>query len=291
MAKINQRLLDAIHDKTALSIAQVYARIGHVARRGFLPRHLAAIRVAAETGIAINKYATAEELAELRNAGAVSGSPGQSVGGSAARSRRVGRSNGTGNGHKGTPNQVFVVHGRDRLAREDMFGFLRSIGVKPIEWNSAIAMTKKATHYVGEILDTAFFHARAVVVLLTPDDLARVRDDLLLPDDPAFERRQMGQARPNVLFEAGMAFSSHPDRTVLVQLGRIRPFSDAAGRHIVHMTGSPEKRRELATKLQNSGCDVDLTGSDWLTQGDFSDPELRILSPTLKRRRHAKQVR
>jgi hypothetical protein len=60
------------------------------------------------------------------------------------------------------PNQVFVVHGRDRAAKDATFAFLRAVGVKPIEWNSVLAMTKKSAPYVGEILDSAFAKARAM---------------------------------------------------------------------------------------------------------------------------------
>jgi hypothetical protein len=72
-----------------------------------------------------------------------------------------------------------------------------------------------------------------------------------------------------------MAFVTHPDQTVLVQLGTLREFSDVAERHGVHMTNAYEKRQELATKLKNAGCDVDTTGSDWVDAGDFTDPLAR----------------
>lgn len=190
---------------------------------------------------------------------------------------------------KKTANQVFVVHGRDAGAKDAMFAFLHALGIKPIEWNSAIAMSKKASPYIGQVVDAGFENARAVVVLLTPDDLARLRPELLADSDPAYEHREMGQARPNVLFEAGRAFSSHRDRTVMVQLGKVRPFSDIAGRHVVQMNNEPAKRQELATKLENAGCDVDRSGTDWLTSkaGDFTDPEARLPA---KRRKKRKQV-
>lgn len=292
MAKINQRLLAAIKSKTSLSQRQIYARIQQTASDQFLPRHLAAIKVAADAGVTINKYATSDELAELRRAGSPVAPPTVQLENTEGAARRgaTAKVKTPNKGRRVVPNQVFVVHGRDRVAKDAVFGFLRSIGIKPIEWNSAIAMTKKATPYVGEILDAAFSKARAVVVLLTPDDWAQLREDLVLPSDPAFEKRRMGQARPNVLFEAGMAFSSHPDRTVLAQIGSIRPFSDTAGRHVVHMSDEAEKRMELATKLRNAGCDVDLSGTDWLSEGDFSDPELRIPPQHSTKQRATKRV-
>lgn len=170
-----------------------------------------------------------------------------------------------------------------------MFAFLRSIDVKPIEWTSAIAMSKKAAPYVGEILDAAFAKARAIVVLMTPDDLAQLRPDLLQPSDKPYERVLTGQARPNVLFEAGMAFATHPDRTVMVQLGTVREFSDVAGRHVVHMSNEYTRRQEFATKLRNAGCDVDTSGTDWVNAGDFVDPQARTPTKPLVKRRVAKR--
>src|SRR5437763_1355224 len=143
MANINAELLAAIRKKTGLSVAAVYARIQQAATSEFLPRNLAAIKVAADEGVAINRYAKPEELAQLR-------------------------------------------------------------------------------------------------------------PDLLTKLAAPYERNLTGQARPNVLFECGMAFSSHPDRTVMIQIGQVRPFSDTYGRHIVNMTsGDPSKRQEFAIKLQN----------------------------------------
>ena len=277
MAQIDSRLLRAIESRSGLSKSQVYARIAQIAKRDFLPPDLAAIKFAADQGVTINRYATAEQLAQLRQAGSpvappagdgtppLAARPGR--GPNRARLGRVQR--------RPVPNQVFVVHGRDRAARDAMFSFLRSVGVHPIEWNSAVGMSRKAAPYVGQVIDAGFGNARAIVVLFTPDDLVRLRPDLLSHLDPAFERREMGQARPNVLFEAGRAFSSHPDRTILVQLGSVRPFSDVAGVHLVHMSNEVERRQELVTKLRNAGCAVNTSGTDWLREGDFTDPEAR----------------
>ena len=60
-----------------------------------------------------------------------------------------------------------------------IFDFLYSIGLKPLEFSKARELTGKPMPYVKEILDAAFAHAQAVVVLLTPDDEARLRPDLI----------------------------------------------------------------------------------------------------------------
>ncbi|MFX0577693.1 TIR domain-containing protein [Nocardia nepalensis] len=167
--------------------------------------------------------------------------------------------------------QVFVIHGRNAPARQAVFTFLRSINLTPIEWSRALDLTGSAAPYIGDVLTAAFTHAQAVVVLQTPDDIAyldrRLCDD---PDDP--ETRPQSQPRPNVLFEAGMAMGSFPERTVLVEFGRVKVFSDIHGRHSVRLDNSIGKRQMLAQKLQTAGCDVDLTGTDWHTAGDLTPP-------------------
>ena len=165
--------------------------------------------------------------------------------------------------------RVFVVHGRDLRLRDGMFTFLRSIGLDPIEWIEAVALTGKSSPYIGEVLNSAFANAQAIVVMLTGDDEARLRTELCQTGEPAYETELTPQARPNVLFEGGMAMAHNPDRTVLVEFGHLRPFSDIAGRHSVKMDGSTERRQELAARLEKAGCAVRLTGTDWHRSGEL----------------------
>jgi predicted nucleotide-binding protein len=177
--------------------------------------------------------------------------------------------------------RVFVVHGRNETARAAMFTFLRSIGLTPIEWSQAIAMTKRASPYIGEVLDVALEAAQAVVVLMTPDETASLRAQYADGDDDP-EMTPGGQARPNVLFEAGLALGRSPDRTVLVELGKVRHFSDIAGRHVVRMRNSTANRQTLAQRLLIAGCAVDLTGTDWHSAGDFIEPPSPNPQPTYR---------
>jgi predicted nucleotide-binding protein len=164
---------------------------------------------------------------------------------------------------------VFVVHGRNLVIRDAMFQFLRSIGLKPIEWSQAVNATGKASPYIGEILDKAFSMARAIVVLMTPDDEGKLREKFSSMEEPDFEKELTPQSRLNVIFEAGIAIGRDQDRTVIVEFGRLRPFSDIGGRHVIRMDDSGPKRQELAQRLQTAGCKVDLTGTDWHTCGKF----------------------
>jgi predicted nucleotide-binding protein len=165
--------------------------------------------------------------------------------------------------------RVMVVHGRDEEARRATFDFLRAIGLNPAEWRKLVAETGKGSPYIGEVLEQAFEGAAAVLVLLTPDDQAKLRDDFVGEKDPEYERALTGQARPNVLFEAGMAFGLHPDRTVLVELGELRPFSDVVGRHVVRLNGTEGPLREIVSRLAAAGCAVDDSGDDWADPGRF----------------------
>lgn len=166
-------------------------------------------------------------------------------------------------------SRVFVIHGRNEGMRRALFDFLRAIGLKPIEWSEAVALTGKPTPYVGEILDAAMQFAQAIVVLFTGDDLVRLKDEFLWVNDPAYERNTTPQSRPNVIFEAGLALGKYPDRTILVQIGNLRPFSDIAGRHFIRLKNSSKSRQELAGRLKLAGCEVDLSGTDWHDAGLF----------------------
>ena len=164
---------------------------------------------------------------------------------------------------------VFVVHGRNNVAREAMCEFLRAIKLWPLEWSEVIQATGKPMPYIGEILETAFALAQATLVLITPDDEVRLRKELLLDSDPDYETNLTGQAGPNVLYEAGMAMGMSPDRTVLVELGTLRPFTDVAGLHVIRLNNSPGRRKELAQRLISAGCPANLDGNGWYEAGDF----------------------
>lgn len=166
--------------------------------------------------------------------------------------------------------KIFVVHGRNDRLRRDFFAFLRALGLQPLEWSEALKLTGKTSPYIGEILDSAFSNARAVVVLLTPDDEVRLMPALCCSDEDPNEKEYNLQARPNVLFEAGMAFGRNPNRTLLIEVGRVKAFSDIAGRHVVKLTNDPEKRKDVAERLRTAGCAVSTIGNDWLKTGNFA---------------------
>ena len=168
------------------------------------------------------------------------------------------------------PRKVFVVCGRNEAANSALFHFLRSIDLDPVEWSDAVAMTRTGSPYPGDVLEVAMSRCRAVIAFLTGDDMARLGTRFLKDSDQDHERELTPQCRPNVLFEAGMAFGRYPQRTIVVALAQTRPFTDTLGRHIVYLSKSPQGRHELANRLRTAGCAVKTDNrTNWLTDGDF----------------------
>ncbi len=157
------------------------------------------------------------------------------------------------------PRKVAVMHGRDLEARGWMFDWLRRIGLDPLEWGELVDLTGRGAPYNGEAVAAAFEAAQAVVVLFTPDEIAALHPDL----DRGGNAPE-GQARANVILEAGMALQSHPVETILVEIGSTRAISDLAGRNAVRLDGHPAGLNALASRLKTAGCPVRRDGSDWL---------------------------
>jgi len=164
---------------------------------------------------------------------------------------------------------VAVVYGRNAKAKNALFDFLRALGLTPKEWGQLVKALGQGSPYIGQVLKGALERAQAIVVLLTGDDEAQLRREFRGRSEPAYEVNLTPQPRQNVLFEAGMAIGYNEGRTILVELGDRRPFSDIDGRHVVKINEGPGWRNELAQRLKTAGCEVDQSGSDWLTAGRF----------------------
>jgi hypothetical protein len=166
---------------------------------------------------------------------------------------------------------VFVIAGRDNKAIAAVVALLRALGLRVIEWEHAVAKTGLPNPFVGDVIETGLRMAEAAVVLLTPDDVVRLRADLLRDEDGPDERDPRGQARPNVYYEAGFEDAIGRDRTVIIEVGHVKPFSDVSGRHVVKYDGTPSKRNAVAERLRVAGLDVDTSGEDWLVVGSIED--------------------
>jgi Predicted nucleotide-binding protein containing TIR-like domain len=152
------------------------------------------------------------------------------------------------------PKAVWVVHGRDLESRDALFGILRTLGLTPLEWDDVAAATMKASPFIDEVVRQGFGSAQAVIVVLSPEDEARLRRPFRSEDDDPAEAILSGQPRPNVLYEAGMAMVLHAERTILVELGKTRLASDLSGRHNVKLKPTRTFVDRLSKRLVNAGC-------------------------------------
>jgi len=73
-----------------------------------------------------------------------------------------------------------------------------------------------------------------------------------------------------VIFEAGMALGAQPDRTILVELGKSRPFSDILGRLVIKIDNTSQRRAELIDRLKVARCAIEIQDESWLVRGNFS---------------------
>ncbi len=164
------------------------------------------------------------------------------------------------------PKEVFVAvaYGRNLHAKDWLFTFLRSVGLEPREWEQGIAALRNGAPQVIDVVDHIFRCAQAAIILLTPDEEAFLKFPF---HDGRSESSPQPQARPNVLFEAGLAFVHQPDRTIFVRLGEHRVISDIVGLHDIRVTANDNQHVELIHRLRTAGCSVQDAGTDWKNAG------------------------
>jgi predicted nucleotide-binding protein len=266
MPTIDPRLIELLKKRMGAARRTVYSAIQKTAAANRVTRDLGALLLAGEHGISYQRYATAEQMAALRGAPThvvVDSTPSREPPSRPRPTKKpvVTISN----------NSIFVVHGRDVQLNTDMFAFLRAIGLNPLEWTQAIKGAKGANPHVDEVIYSAMEKVQGVLVMFSPDEEARLKTKFCtsLDKKKGFNKLD-GQARPNVIFEAGLALGAHSKKTLLVQVGDVRDISDIAGKHLVYLSNSAASRKELAQRLKTKlKFKVDTTGTDWLTIGDF----------------------
>src|SRR5579863_4829733 len=146
---ISAALIEALQQKLGLGRTAVYARISRTATRLSVSNRVGALAVAQEAELPINRYASSEEIAELR---AARGSQPQSHPqpprtSQSAGSRRAPKQKSARRGTRSLKD-VFVVHGRNEPIRNSMFDYLRALGLNPLEWSELLKATKKGAPYI-----------------------------------------------------------------------------------------------------------------------------------------------
>jgi predicted nucleotide-binding protein len=148
-------------------------------------------------------------------------------------------------------NKVFLVHGRDKRPVKALDTFLAFCGLQSMEWSEARRLTGKPQPTTYEIVHAGIVNAAAVIVIFSPDDLGRVKNEYATGiSDP--DKNPTGQVRQNVILEAGMAFGLAPERTIFVQSAETRPLSDIDGFNWVSLDGSWDSRSDLIGRLEHA---------------------------------------
>ncbi|UUX60468.1 nucleotide-binding protein [Glutamicibacter halophytocola] len=151
------------------------------------------------------------------------------------------------------PRKVFIVHGRDMETKSTLEQFLRYIEVSPLDWTEARDLTNLSAPTTLQIVQSGLNHAQAVIVIFTPDDEARLKTEYSGPYDGPDEVQVTGQARPNVILEAGMALGIDANRTVLVRRGKTRNISDIEGINWINLNNVWDDRKMLVNSLKAAG--------------------------------------
>lgn len=167
------------------------------------------------------------------------------------------------------PKKVFIIHGRNMKARDELGIFVRSLGLSPINFMDLRA-SMGGTPTVAEIVERGMDQAQGVIALITADEYAAVRPDFRYAHDQS-DDIQRWQARPNVIFEAGIAFGRDRKRVIFVLLGPPKLFTDVAGIHVLRPNNDPSGDRAVlrTTLWQGMGCDIEVHSTDWMRSGDF----------------------
>ena len=144
--------------------------------------------------------------------------------------------------------KIFVVHGHDTHALEQLELVLRRLGLDPYILQNNDGESKTLI----EALEQQIYKEAAFgIVLLTPDDYG-------YPKNKSDEDRQP-RARQNVILELGMVLASlGRDRTVLLKKGALELPTDVNG--VIYLEFNEHVKEiavKLAARMKGAGIEID----------------------------------
>ncbi len=141
--------------------------------------------------------------------------------------------------------EVFIVHGRNKGAREKVARFLERLELKPVVLHE---QPNEGRTIIEKFED--FAHVGFAVVLLTPDDIGRLQDD-------AGDFRP--RARQNVIFEFGYFIGKlGRERVCALVKGNVERPSDYDGVVYVPLDDLGGWEMKLVRELTSVGYKIDL---------------------------------
>jgi predicted nucleotide-binding protein len=140
--------------------------------------------------------------------------------------------------------RVFIVHGHDHAARNELVTLLQGMGVTPI----VLSKTLDGGSTIIEKFEKHACRCEFAIVLLTPDDKSA----------NALRRDERYRARQNVIFEMGWFYAKLGRRkTLLVYRGKIELPSDVTGILYKRFAKSPvELKSEISAALIAGGVSL-----------------------------------
>ena len=142
--------------------------------------------------------------------------------------------------------RVFVAHGHDRGAKEELVRFLEGLDLRPIVLNEEAEAGRTIIEKFEDYSDVAY-----AIILLTPDDIGGTASDELKP-----------RARQNVIFELGYFFGKlGRDRVVALckkEDGEFELPSDYSGFLHIEMDEFGGWKAKLAREMRKANFPIDL---------------------------------
>lgn len=144
--------------------------------------------------------------------------------------------------------RIFIVHGHDREARDQLELVLMRLGLQPFILQNSDAGGKT----IVEALEKHIYKSSSFgIILMTPDDYGYSRQ--------AGETEKQARARQNVILEMGMVMASlGRDRMAILKKGALETPSDTDG--IIRIEFNDHVREgvlKLAQRLQGAGFVID----------------------------------
>jgi hypothetical protein len=144
--------------------------------------------------------------------------------------------------------KIFIIHGRDLEAYEALARFVKALGLDVLDFEN-VAGSLGPAPFVADVVFKAIETADAIVALFTPDEHAALYSPTGSNSPLAEHDEARWQARPNVIFEAGIALGSRREHTILATLGAdVQLFSDVNGKHFVRLD-APDGKAQLRNRL------------------------------------------
>ena len=133
-------------------------------------------------------------------------------------------------------DKVFVIHGRDEHIYHYLLDVLEKIGITTLPWEQAIRETSISTKQIIppnlSIVKYALEYSRCVLVLMTPDEIVKLKRICQNNNEINQEDIQIAeQSRPNVIFELGMVIGLAKENQAIhiIRYNKCRSLSNIDG--------------------------------------------------------------